>query len=103
MTERRTLKTPGCEQLKGWLADEKLLYQDLAVMLGVAEVTIRGWARGAFRPDREHMATLEAISAGAVPASSWADTAEVEARVGIACERRALLESNTTAPGKESP
>ncbi len=102
MTERRTI-TPGCGKLKSWLRAEGLYYQDLANMLGVAEVTIKGWANGLFRPDREHMATLEIVSRKRVPAGSWADPAEVAKRVGIARDRRAGLESIAATTGKASP
>lgn len=55
-----------------WLMGNKeFTVESVADLLGVATNTVYGWRRGTGAPTRRRAATIERISEGAVPASSW--------------------------------
>jgi hypothetical protein len=83
---RRTSRPPppAADLVRAWLGLEGRTQGWLAGALGMGESAIWAWLAGNNRPSLENAVVLERLTEGAVPASSWADPSEVEARVSAA-------------------
>jgi transcriptional regulator with XRE-family HTH domain len=68
----------GSKLLKEWRIQNGFSQSDVAVKCGVAQPTYWAWERDSI-PKIEQGATIEQVTGGQVPISSWATEAELEA------------------------
>lgn len=64
-------RKPNASPFSRWVNSTGLTLKEIAAKLGVSVQNVSNMRLGNTKPGRESAATIEAVSGGAVPATSW--------------------------------